>query len=464
MTLEDRQLFDLEMLLNGAFSPLPGFMNKKTYERVVAEMRLPDEDGMQGLVWPMPIVLDLDAKAAATLLKEKKATLRDKFHNPLAIMDIDDAWEPDKDAESAAVYGTNDTSHPAVAYLLQEFNIGRMYVGGKLRGIQLPQHFDFKDLRLSPKAVRAALQSQNAGAVVAFQTRNPMHLAHIELTKKAQADLNATLLLHPVVGLTNPGDIHYGIRVNCYQRVIEAGYWPDRSKVVMALLPLAMRMAGPREALWHALIRKNYGATHFIVGRDHAGCKSKLTKGDFYGAYDAQELVKRHEGEIGIKMAAYSEFVYVPEKKAYFQRPDVLPEWKTLSLSGSEVRRRLGSDEEIPGWFSDAHVVELLKASYPSKLKRGFVLFLTGLSGAGKTTIAQGLITVLKNKYNRQVTFLDGDVVRTHLSKELGFSKKDRDTNIARIAFVASEVVRHGGIVIVCAIAPYEQARSNAKD
>lgn len=466
ITLGDRHLYDIEMLLNGAFSPLTGFMNKKTYERVVTEMRLPDEDGMGGLIWPMPITLDLEPEVAAVVVAERKVTIRDKFHNPLAILDVEESWEADKELEARSVYGTFDATHPAVAYLnsRSENSSTITYVGGRLRGIMLPQHFDFAEDRRTPAQVRAMLATRKQSKVVAFQTRNPMHLAHIELTKRAQKDLDATLLLTPVVGPTNPGDVHYTVRVACYKRVLAAGYWDDPSSVVMTLMPFAMRMAGPREALWHAIIRKNYGATHFIVGRDHAGCKSKLTKSDFYEPYAAQELVAKHTDEIGIQMAAYQEFSYVPEKQAYFQEHELEPGWTTKSLSGSEVRRRLGTSEEIPAWFSDPEVVRLLQASYPSKLTRGFALFFTGLSGAGKTTVAAALISVIKEKYNRQVTFLDGDVVRTHLSKELGFSRKDRDTNIARIAFVASEVVRHGGIVVICAIAPYEKARDDAKN
>lgn len=279
--------------------------------------------------------------------------------------------------------------------------------------------------------------------MVAFQTRNPLHRAHEELTKRAVAAVDGVLLLHPVVGLTKPGDVDHFTRVRTYKAL--AGRYYDADRIVLALLPLAMRMAGPREALWHALIRRNFGASHLIVGRDHASPGLDSRGRPFYGPFDAQALVARHAEELGVAMVPFGEVVYLPDEARYEEADKVGAGRRTAALSGTQVRDDyLGAGRLLPDWFTRPEVAEILADTYPPRHKRGVCIWFTGLSGAGKSTTAD-VLTVRLQEAGRQVTVLDGDVVRTHLSKGLGFSKEDRDLNIRRIGFVAGEIVRHGG-------------------
>jgi len=376
----------------------------------------------------------------------------------LAIMTVTDIWVPDRVKEAEAVFGTRSDEHPGVFALLHQTN--PVYIGGRLEGLELPPHHTFEHLRYTPRKLRERFKELDWKKIVAFQTRNPMHRAHVELTKRAMAETGAKLLIHPVVGLTSPGDIDYFTRVRCYQAVLK--YYPEGS-VLLSLLPLAMRMAGPREALWHAIIRKNYGCTHFIVGRDHAGPKDRNGNG-FYPPYAAQELMEKYKEELGIQMVPFQEMVYVADVDRYFPRDEVPPGAKTLSISGTELRRRLREGKEIPEWFSYPEVIAELRRQYPPRSKQGFTVFFTGLPSSGKSTVAQVLMTKLLEIGTRPVTLLDGDIVRKHLSSELGFSKRDRDINILRIGFVASEITKNGGIAICAPIAPYDATRRQVRD
>lgn len=454
ISLTPRQLCDIELLLNGGFSPLRGFMNKADYDGVVSDMRLAD-----GTLWPMPITLDVSAEVAATLEGVEQVALRDQTGLLKAVLTIEDVWQPNKDQEAEGVFGTTNTEHPAVAYLMNE--AGEYYVGGTLQGISLPVHYDFHELRRSPKDVRAMFEANNWDQVVAFQTRNPMHRAHKELTDRAAEEVGGHLLIHPVVGMTKPGDVDYFTRVRCYKKLLK--YYPE-NRATISLLPLAMRMGGPREAVWHAIIRKNYGCTHLVVGRDHAGPGSDSSGKPFYGPYDAQDLVIEHEAELGIKLVPFKLMVYAPDEDVYKPIDEVQEGENTLSISGTELRRRLAEGEEIPSWFSYPDVVAELRRSYPPKEKQGLTVFFTGLSGSGKSTIANALMTKLLEHAARPVTLLDGDIVRTHLSKGLGFSREDRSTNVRRIGYVASEITKHGGLAICAPIAPYEADRRANRD
>jgi sulfate adenylyltransferase len=453
VTLTERQLCDLELLLNGGFSPLTGFLTRDEYRSVVSDMRMPD-----GTLWPMPITLDVDGDAAADVEVGGKVALRDKTGLLLAILTVEDVWKPNKHREAEQVFQTQDRAHPAVDYLFTE--AGDFYVGGPLEGIQLPRHYDFRDFRFTPSELRAQFAAQGWDRVIAFQTRNPMHRAHKELTDRAAADIEGHLLIHPVVGMTKPGDVDHFTRVRCYKELLE--HYPEGT-AAMSLLPLAMRMAGPREALWHALIRKNYGCTHFIVGRDHAGC-SDADGEAFYGPYDSQDLVKAHEEEVGIELVPFRLMVYAPAIDGYKPIDEVEEDEETLSISGTELRRRLSTGEEIPDWFSYPEVVRTLRRSYPARDQQGFTVFMTGLSGSGKSTVANALKNRLQEYTDRPVTLLDGDIVRRHLSKGLGFSKEDRSTNVQRIGFVASEITKHGGVAICAPIAPYAADRKANRD
>ncbi|MBE1160355.1 bifunctional sulfate adenylyltransferase/adenylylsulfate kinase [Dyella acidiphila] len=452
-TLNQRQLCDLELLLNGGFSPLQGFLGRADYDRVVQELRLAD-----GTLWPIPITLDVDEAFAASLSVDARISLNDVQGTPLAVLTVEDVYFPDRIAEARAVFGTTDRTHPGVAELLDRTL--PVYLGGSLQGIQPPPHYDFTPLRQSPRQLREWFGQHGWQRIVAFQTRNPMHRAHRELTLRAAEQVGAKLLIQPSVGRTKPGDVDHYTRVRCYRALLE--HYP-KNHATLSLLPLAMRMGGPREALWHAIIRKNYGASHFIVGRDHAGPGKDAEGKPFYDPYAAQELLARHQEELGIRIVPFPAMVYAANRDTYLPQTEVAAQDEVRDISGTELRRRLHQGEAIPEWFTFPEVVEILRERHPVNASQGFALFFTGLSGSGKSTLAQAILARLLETGSRPVTMLDGDEVRRHLSKGLGFSREDRNANITRIGFVASEVVRHGGIVICAPIAPYAEARQEAR-
>ena len=447
LQLSPRAVCDLEMLAVGAFSPLDRFLGEADFRAVLHDMRLAD-----GTLFPIPVTLPVAADAG--LQAGSDVALRDSMNDLLAIMTIEDLypWDPADLAER--VLGTQDTKHPLVHEMDRW---GRLNASGPLRVLQLPRHYDFQDLRRTPAETRQILAETGRQNVVAFQTRNPMHRVHEELTKRATAEVDGVLLLHPVVGMTKPGDVDHYTRVRVYKALAQNYYEPDR--IVLSLLPLAMRMAGPREAVWHAIIRRNYGANHFIVGRDHAGPGKDSHGEPFYGPYDAQYLVEEFQDEIGVKMVPFSEFLYLPEEDRYEEVSKIPAGTRTATISGTQVREDfLGKGRLLPAWFSRPETAEILAEAYPPRHRQGLCIWFTGLSGSGKSTTAS-VLSVLLLEAGRQVTELDGDVVRTHLSKGLGFSREDRDTNILRIGFVASELVRHGGTVMCAAVSPYRGTR-----
>ena len=451
--LTDRQLCDLELLATGGFSPLTGFNTRQEYDGVINDMRLPD-----GTLWPMPITLDVDGETAAALESGSSLALRDPEGVMVAVLTVADVWEPDKEREALEVLGSTNPEHPAVKYL---FDIaGTHYVGGRVEVVELPSHFDFMTLRMTPAETRARFAKRGWRTVVAFQTRNPMHRAHLELTVRAAKEVSANLLVHPVVGMTKPGDVDHYTRVRAYQAIMSR--YPANT-AELSLLPLAMRMAGPREAVWHAIIRKNHGCTHFIVGRDHAGPGSDSSGEPFYGPYDAQELLATHQEEIGVAMVPFKMMVYLPDEDAYSPIDEVPEGAKSLSISGTDSRDRLADGREIPEWFTFPMVADELRKTHPPRSRQGFTVFMTGLSGSGKSTVANVLMVKLLEMGGRPVTLLDGDVVRTNLSSELGFSKEHRDLNIQRIGYVASEITKNGGIAICAPIAPYDTVRQTVR-
>ena len=452
--LTARQVCDLDLLMNGGFYPLKGFQSQADYISTVETMRTSD-----GALWPIPVTLDVSEKFADGVEPGQDIALRDQEGVILAILSVTNKWVPNKANEALKVFGADDLAHPAVNYL---HNVaGPVYLGGPVTGIQQPVHYDFKARRDTPNELRAYFRKLGWRRVVAFQTRNPLHRAHQELTFRAAREAQANLLIHPVVGMTKPGDVDHFTRVRCYEAVLDQ--YPA-STTHLSLLNLAMRMAGPREALWHAIIRRNHGLTHFIVGRDHAGPGKNSQGQEFYGPYDAQTLVAEHQAEIGIEMVDFKQMVYVHEKAQYYP-VDEVPEGSTvLDISGTELHRRLREGLEIPDWFSFPQVVAELRRTSPARSKQGFTVFFTGLSGSGKSTIANALMVKLMEMGGRPVTLLDGDVVRKHLSSELGFSKEHRDINIKRIGYVASEITKNGGIAICAPIAPYTATRRAVRE
>ncbi|MBM3791631.1 MAG: bifunctional sulfate adenylyltransferase/adenylylsulfate kinase, partial [Acidobacteria bacterium] len=447
--LTDRQLCDLEMLATGGFSPLAGFMNREDYEAVCGSMRLKD-----GTIWPVPIALDVTENLAGALNEGTMLALRDPEGVMLAALEVESIWKPDRKAEAEMVYGTSDTAHPGVAHLLKRSH--PWYAGGRVRVLQPPVHYDFRMLRQTPAEVRRDFARQGWRRIIGFQTRNPLHRVHVELTMRAVREAEANLLIHPVVGMTKPGDVDHYTRVRCYQAVMS--YYP-RHTAKLALLPLAMRLAGPREAIWHALIHKNYGCTHFILGRNHADAGPDGSGRLFYQPYRAQDLYRTHQEEIGVRMVAFTNMVYVEDLDDYRLEEEVPAGMRVLAVSGSDLRRRLTEGREIPKWFTYSEVARELRRTYPPRHRRGFTVFFTGLSGAGKSTIANVLRVRLLEMGGRPITLLDGDIVRKNLSSELGFSKEHRDINIRRIGFVASEITKNGGIALCAPIAPYESVR-----
>ena len=454
--LTPRQICDLELLMNGGFNPLKGFLSEADYDSVVDTMRL-----STGELWPMPITLDVSEEFAAKLEDGQDIALRDQEGVILATMTVTDNWVPNKAKEAEKVFGADDLAHPAVNYL--HHTAGKVYLGGPVTGIQQPVHYDFRARRNTPNELRSYFRKMGWRKIVAFQTRNPLHRAHQELTFRAAREAEAILLIHPVVGMGKPGDIDHFTRVRCYEAVLDQ--YPA-STTSMSLLNLAMRMAGPREAVWHGLIRKNHGLTHFIVGRDHAGPGSNSQGEDFYGPYDAQDLFREHEEEMGIKMVDFKHMVYVQERAQYEPADEITDkdDVTILNISGTELRRRLAEGLEIPEWFSFPTVVQELRKTKPPRAKQGFTVFFTGFSGSGKSTIANALMVKLMEMGGRPTTLLDGDLVRKNLSSELGFSKEHRDLNIRRIGYVASEITKNGGIAICAPIAPYASTRRAVRE
>jgi sulfate adenylyltransferase len=456
LDLTPRQICDLELLMNGGFNPLKGFLSQADYDSVVDTMRLVD-----GALWPMPITLDVSQAAADDIAVGQDIALRDQEGVILATMTVSDKWVPNKAHEAEQVFGADDHAHPAVNYLHN--TAGDVYLGGPVTGIQQPVHYDFRGSRDTPNELRAYFRKLGWRRVVAFQTRNPLHRAHQELTFRAAKEAQANLLIHPVVGMTKPGDIDHFTRVRCYEAVLDQ--YPSAT-TSMSLLNLAMRMAGPREAVWHGLIRKNHGCSHFIVGRDHAGPGKNSAGEDFYGPYDAQDLFRQHQDEMGIEMVDFKHMVYVQDRAQYEPADEIKDKDNVtiLNISGTELRRRLSEGLEIPEWFSFPAVVDELRKTRPPRAQQGFTVFFTGLSGSGKSTVANALMVKLMEMGGRPVTLLDGDIVRKNLSSELGFSKEHRDLNILRIGYVASEITKNGGIAICAPIAPYATTRRAVRE
>jgi sulfate adenylyltransferase len=449
--ISQRALCDLELLATGAFSPLDRFMGKADYERVLTEMRLTN-----GMLFPIPVTLPVDEDSLSTW--GEQITLSDSRNNTIAVMQLEEVYHWDELREARLALGTTDPRHP----LVSEMNTwGNVYISGALKVIDLPKYHDFRELRKTPAQVREQLSSLGYDKVVAFQTRNPLHRIHEELTKRAADQVSGSLLIHPVVGMTKPGDVDHYTRVRVYRTLVENYFDPQRT--FLSLLPLAMRMAGPREALWHAIIRRNYGATHFIIGRDHAGPGKDSNGNPFFGPYEAQMMLGQYGEEIGVQPIEFKELVYLADEERYEESSKVPENARIFSISGTQVREDyLAKGELLPDWFTRKETAEILQEMYPPRHEQGMCLWFTGLSGSGKSTTAEILTSLLLER-GRQVTLLDGDVVRTHLSKGLGFSREDRDTNILRIGFVAGEIARQGGIVIAAAISPYRTTRNEVR-
>jgi sulfate adenylyltransferase len=445
-----RNMCDLELLATGGFSPLTTFMGKADYDRVLKEMRLAD-----GTLFPLPITLTADPKELPTVGEE--LALRSANFDLIAVMTLDEVYHWDAEVEAAHAYGSTDSKHPMVSEMARW---NKVCITGPLKVVNLPKYYDFVNLRHTPAQVRTMLEGMGHNNVVAFQTRNPLHRIHEELTKRAAAEVKGSLIVHPVVGLTKPGDVDHYTRVRTYKALVDNYY--DKKDTMLSLLPLAMRMAGPKEALLHAIIRRNHGANHFIVGRDHAGPGNDSSGKPFYGPYDAQELMKQYESELGVKMIPFEMLVYLPDEARYVEEKDVPKGAKVANISGTQVRDDyLAKGKLLPEWFTRPETAEILREMYPPRHKQGFCIWFTGLSGSGKSATSEVLTTLLLER-GREIAILDGDVVRTHLSKGLGFSKEDRDTNILRIGFVAGEIVHAGGAVVCAAISPYRATRAEA--
>ncbi len=452
--LTARQLCDLELLATGAFSPLSGFLVRRDYDSVVRDLRLAD-----GTLWPIPVVLDVSVAFAKGLERGGRVALRDPEGVLLAVLTVEDLWTPDRIGEAQAIYGTTERSHPGVTALLDRTH--PVYVGGRIEAVALPTHYDFQHLRRSPREVREGFARQGWRRIVGFQNGNPLTAAHLAATRHACRIAQANLLLHPGVGQCEPGDAEHYTRVRCYERALS--HHPEGA-AQLALLPLATRWAGPREALWHAIVRRNFGCTHFVVTPDHAEPPRADGAPGFHPRGAAQQLALGHAEELGIAILALDDMVYVENRAQYCPAGDVRPGERVLSLDAAEFRRRLAEGLEIPEWHAPPDLVEEVRRRHPARDRQGVTVFFTGLSGAGKSTIANALLARLMELGGRSVTLLDGDIVRKNLSSELGFSKEHRDLNIRRIGFVAAEITKHGGIAICAPIAPYAATRAAVRE
>jgi sulfate adenylyltransferase len=451
--LNDRQLCDLELLATGAFSPLEGFMNRSDYESVLDRMRL-----QNNLLWPVPVCLDINETLASSLESGQSVALRDPEGFLLAVMHMEDIWRVDRKKEAMAVYGTEDRNHPGVDYLVH--SSGDFYAGGQVEVISLPLHFDFQQLRQTPREIRNVYKKLGWKRVVGFQTRHPIHRPQFEMTLHAMREAKANLLIMPVSGMTKPGDFDHYTRVRCYRKVTHH-YPPD--SYLLNLLPLAMRMAGPREAVLHTIIAKNYGCTHFIVGHGHAVPDRSPDGTQYYQDDEPRELASDLSKEIGVTIVPFEEMVYLPFEDEYQYVNQIQEGTESISLSGTDIRKRVIAGKKIPSWATFDDVANELKKAYPPPRKQGFAIFMTGLSGAGKSTIAKVLYSRFLEIGERPVTLLDGDIVRMNLSSELKFSKEHRDINVRRIGFVASEITKNRGIAICAPIAPYQKTRAEIR-
>jgi len=451
--LSGRQLCDLELILNGAFSPLEGFNTQAEYTRILRDMRLPS-----GLLWPIPVTLDVDSGFAGKIGTGETIALRDPEGVLLATLEVGDIWTPDKSEEAATVYGTEDVAHPGVDDLL--IRSGAVYLGGRLQGVEPRHHYDFRLFRDSPAELRARFRKLGWRKVVAFHADMPMHRAEQELTSRAARDHEANLLIHAALGTDGPSDPDRFTRMRCYEHLLAR--YPEQTTALSAL-DLATRQAGPREALWHGIIRKNYGCTHLIVGRDYAGPAPAPGQAPFYEPEAAQDLFARHQEELDITMAPVQGMTYVEDRAQYVQQDEIPSGMTARHLSDGEVRRRLDAGLEIPEWYSYPEIVAEIERAHPPRHRQGVVVFFTGLSGAGKSTIANALMVMLLESGTRKVTLLDGDIVRKNLSSELGFSQEHRNLNILRIGFVATEIAKNGGIAICAPIAPYRATRRQVR-
>jgi sulfate adenylyltransferase len=453
ITLSERQLCDFELLATGAFSPLKGFMRRPDYESVLDRMRLQDNT-----LWPFPICLDISEKTARSLEVGQSVAIRDPEGFLLGLLNVEDIWPVDKEKEAEMVFGTTDVAHPGVDHLFNQS--GSYYVGGRIDVTSLPLHFDFKSLRLSPAEVRQTFRKMGWQRIIGFQTRHPIHRPHFEMTIKAMRRIRGNLLLLPIVGMSKPGDFDHYTRVRCY-RSIARHYPPD--SFMINLLPLSSHLAGPKEALLHVIIARNFGCSDFIVGHDHAGPGMDCNGQWFYQAGAARRLTEEYADEIGVNIIPFEEMVYLPFEDEFKPAGQVPEGVQRISLSGTDIRQRLRRGRNIPDWMTFPEALEELQKAYPPPGRQGFTVFLTGLSGAGKSTIAKILYSRFLEIGERPVTLLDGDIVRHNLSSNLTFSKEDRDTNVRRIGFVASEITKNRGIAICAPIAPYEKTRSEIR-
>lgn len=448
LTLNQRQLCDLELIMNGGFAPLKTFLSRQDYDRVVSEMRLSD-----GTLWPIPVVLDVQKKNIGTIKEGVTISLKDQEGYVLALLEVNEVWQPNKEVEAEKVYGTRDLAQPGVHYLFNR--VGDYYISGNLIKVQAQRHFDFVELRKTPEELKEYFKVNGIEKVVAFQTHHPMHRTHFELTMRAAIDADAHLLIHPAIGMTKPGDIDYFTRVKCYKKILD--YYPNGT-ATLNLLPIAMRIAGPREALWNAIIQKNYGCTHMMMRRDHRGLNDDNQK-TFSASSTAEELVQAYAKEIGIKIISLREIAFVQEDDNYQYTDEIASDKSCQTLSSAQLRKLLNEGEDIPDWYSFPEVIQELRKVYPPRSQQGFTLFFTGLSGSGKSTIANAVAAKLAELQDRPITMLDGDVIRHHLSSELGFSKEHRSINVRRVGFVSSEITKNRGIAICPMIAPYELDR-----
>jgi len=455
VTLTQRQLCDLEMILNGALNPLAGFMNEADYNSVLENMALSNS-----LLWALPITLDITKEQLDSFNGASQIGLCDEEGFMLAVMELESVWKANKEVEAAKVYTTDDRSHPGVEYLFSQ--VKEYYIGGEVTGMQLPTHYDFESIRHTPEALRNEFKKSGWDKIVAFHTSKPMHKVHYDITTNAAKSIGANILIHPLSGVGKPGDMAYYSRVHCYQAIMQ--YYP-KYLAMLSLVPQAMRMAGPREAIHNMIVRQNYGCSHFIIGPEHTsppGVRSGNQR--FYERYSAQKLVSEYQNKLDIKMHPVEEMGYSETRRIYVPCKMVQEEKiETINYTEKDLNQALEHDQPVPDWYSYPEVISELSKVRLSRKHKGLTLFFTGLSGSGKSTLAKLVYAKFIEQGDRPVTLLDGDVVRTNLSSELTFSKEHRDINVRRIGYVASEITKNRGVAICAPIAPYENTRESVR-
>jgi sulfate adenylyltransferase len=449
LDLSWKQICELELLLNGALSPLTGYMNQAERHSVLSGMKLPD-----GLFWPRPVMLVVSEKAAQNLAAGQTVALRDSEGVMPAILHISEVWPADPEAEMALAEASG------VPLARTQAEAGQFYVGGRLEGVTLPPRHDFLNLRLTPAEMREQFARLGWRKVMAYQPSQALHRPQYEFLLRTAMQQEANLLIHAVAGSDPVLESGHFALVRACQALMPR---LPASTSMLALNPMTPWAAGPRKTLLKAIMARNYGCSQLVTGGETVleslHKESSQRRGQDTPNLSSDTVYAVAKESLGVTLLPFPRMVYVEDRDEWLPEETVPADTRSESMSGAELTRRLMQNIKVPEWFSFPEVLDEMRKAYPPRKQQGFTVFFTGLSGSGKSTIARALTVRLMEMGGRRVSLLDGDIVRTHLSSELGFSKAHRDINIRRIGFVASEITKHGGTAICAPIAPYQATR-----